>query len=342
MTAKSIFKSLTSTDKLLISDAFSHYSDIKEITTFLKCHNLYFNNITEVYKCIQEEAKEEGYSSTSKFCRDNRYYKALCEYKKCKNLIYAILENKIDFNTIVIPEEEDIIVGEKTSVVQKKVLESFSTDFITEHNLEIDISPKQQEQIEPKTIYKAVKMKIESPKNIKEKKRFYLRMDEDERVLDDYFDYLNMKNIEGVKNTSNLEKGNSMVDIYPLIVRERDKVVRPLIADDNTKREKISEDEILCPFERLMHKVQTTKRQDKYQWKIELKIIVDYFSNIFEGEEKFQHVYDNMDTVSLQYTIMSIMLIIQDYIMEEEDEERLDIYSDYKKKLSAYCDYYKK
>ena len=49
-----------------------------------------------------------------------------------------------------------------------------------------------------------------------------------------------------------------------------------------------------------------------------------------------------MDTVSLQYTIMSIMLIIQDYTMEEEDEERLDIYSDYKKKLSAYCDYYKK
>ena len=49
-----------------------------------------------------------------------------------------------------------------------------------------------------------------------------------------------------------------------------------------------------------------------------------------------------MDTVSLQYTIMSIMLIIQDYIMEEEDEERVDMYIDYKKKLSAYFDYYKK
>lgn len=211
--------------------------------------------------------------------------------------------------------------------------------------IKLEPSQNEQPQIEPKNLIKNQKIKVESPKNVKEKKRFYLCMDDEEKIIDDYFDYLDVKNLEGVKNKENLEKVNDVFEIHPLLfkVKEKgDKMSRLLSVDESSKREKLNT--IQTPFDQIMYKIQFTRRQDKDKtgWKSEIKVILDHFSAIFEKDQNFIQIYENLEGNSLQYTIMSVMLIIQDCIIEEEDDEKLDEYSEYKRKLASFSDFYKK
>ncbi|KAK6089615.1 hypothetical protein P3W45_001381 [Vairimorpha bombi] len=306
---------LTTTEKLLIATAFDYYgsNNILEVNKYLKYNklNLTTGQIAEIYNQIKKESELGGYSSAVDYCEDKRYMKAVLCYKKYKKLIYDVLEDNVDLNTIVIPEDEPYNVGKQTSLVDiKNKRESHFNDLhsYTENLPKCDLSVTDQTlQIEPKNINKSnIKMKLESPKNIKEKKRFYLKMDEEEKLIDDYFDYLDLKTTEGQKKPENLGKKNKSFEKYPT-----------LFSTVKIDREEIIEDK-------------------------DLKIIVDYLSSVLGKSEKFASIYSNIESNTMQYTIMSLMLIIQDIIIEESDREILDKCSDLKKKLAIFCDYYKK
>jgi hypothetical protein len=334
---------LTTTEKLLIATAFDYYgsNNILEVNKYLKYNklNLTTGQIAEIYNQIKKESELGGYSSAVDYCEDKRYMKAVLCYKKYKKLIYDVLEDNVDLNTIVIPEDEPYNVGKQTSLVDiKNKRESHFNDLhsYTENLPKCDLSVTDQTlQIEPKNINKSnIKMKLESPKNIKEKKRFYLKMDEEEKLIDDYFDYLDLKTTEGQKKPENLGKKNKSFEKYPT-----------LFSTVKIDREEIIEDkDVNIHFERIMSKIQNTKKheKDKTLWKVELKIIVDYLSSVLGKSEKFASIYSNIESNTMQYTIMSLMLIIQDIIIEESDREILDKCSDLKKKLAIFCDYYKK
>ncbi|WUR03342.1 uncharacterized protein VNE69_04165 [Vairimorpha necatrix] len=340
--------SLTTTEKLLIATAYDLYgeSNNSQISKFLKHNNIFFENIPDLYHIIKKESFQNGYSSPRDYCQDLRSQKAICEYEKYKNLIYAVLENKINLSNFNIPEFEIINLGQETSLFKKYIKESLDTNFLTDSLLNQEIKINDVPQIEPKNINKNIKIKIDSPKNIKDKKRFYIRMDEEEKIIDDYFDYLDVKNLEGTKLEINKINKNLLLENHPLInkIREKkDKINKvKIFTDENIKREKI--EEIQSPFDNLMYKIQNTKKleKDKTNWKNELKIILDHFSPIFGRNGNFIPIYENLEFSNLQQTIMAVMLIIQDTMILEEDEERLEMCSEYKKKLGSYADYYKK
>lgn len=217
---------LTTTEKLLIATAFDYYgtSNITEINKYLKYNklNLTTIQISEIYDKIKKESEISGYSSAVDYCEDKRYIKALDCYKKYKKMIDDVLEDKIDIKSVDIPVEEPINVGKQTSLIDfKNKRESHNNDLksYTENLPECDLSVTDQTlQIEPKSINKAnIKMRVDSPKNIKEKKRFYIKMDDEEKIIDDYFDYLDLKTTEGFKIPENINNLSGTFLKYPTL-----------------------------------------------------------------------------------------------------------------------------
>lgn len=318
---------LKTKDELLIATAYESLSpNITKISKYLNLHNIYLTDkqITTIYTNLKNESQTNGYTKVTTFCKDKRYLEAIEELKTLKQIYYDILENKIDYNQINIPQTKPYKIGNpykdiikpKTQIILSSSLQTpeiYNKIEIKDNNL----------QIEPQNINKHNKKIIESPKNLKETKRYVLRMNEDEKLLDDFFDYLDI------------------ICEYKSVYIVQHKLNFKFIKDLKNNKPDIKD--IHNQYNSIMYKIKNKKHEkEKGVWKYEIKIIIGYIISIIGYENEFIDILNNVEGNSLQVSVMNILMKLQDVIMRVNDKKIVYKCDELKKGVSCFCDYYKK
>lgn len=332
---------LTSTEKLLVAMAYGLYGEDKmdQIHTYLRCNGVDMNisTISQTHRVLQEESKMNGYSDVMSYCEDERYFKAIEMYKEYKRRLYEVLEGGSFEEYSVSSSEEECDVGVESYSIKTsiRVVEDNTAVLGSLTGLgSVKYRNENQLQIEPKTINRVVSRtsKVDSSVFPKDKKRFYWKLTEEEKLMDDYFDVLDGK-VESPRGT----EGNHYYQSFPAVndVKRENK--------DNSSLE-ISDEKIKNQFDVVLNKISSVKRveKDKSLWRTEIRVLLEYIMTVVNHKKEFMEIYRKIEINSLSQSIIFILLHLQDIIIESEDGELISACGVLKKYTAAFYDYYKK
>ncbi len=314
---------LTSTEKLLVAMAYGLYGEDKmdQIHTYLRCNGVDFPRkvISQTHTRLQEESQVNGYSDIVAYCEDERYFKALEMYKEYKRKMYEVLEGgSVEEYSVSSSEEECELGVESYRVTKKKVEVVLGT--LTGLG-SVKVKNETQLQIEPKTINRVVSRTSKADGTTKDKKRFYWKLTEEEKAMDDYFDLLDGR-VEA------LPKGeNDYYRTFPALngLKRENR--------DNSSLE-VSDGEI----EEILAKISKEKKveKDKSQWRGELRVLQEYIKTVVKKKG------DKIEMNSLSQSVLLILLELQDVIVESEDSETIGACGILKKYVGTFHDFYRK
>ncbi|KAF9761654.1 hypothetical protein NGRA_2481 [Nosema granulosis] len=335
---------LTTTEKLLVAMAYGLYGEDKMdlIHSYLRYNGVEIDSkvICDTHKKLIEESKTNGYTDILSYCEDERYAKAVEIYNTYKQKLFDVLEDKIESQECDASSSEeffDVRAGSYNKTTRSTVIESTMVlgSFIDLEN--VKINNENQLQIEPKTINRVITKpaRIESATSLKDKKRFYWKLTEEEKLIDDYFDILDER--VDVKVDAICTEENPFYIEFPAVndIKRENK--------DNCSLE-ISDDKIRGQFDLIINKISSVRKQDKDKslWKDEIKVLLDYIVSVIAYKKVFTEIYNKIEMNSLSQIVIMILLQLQDIIIENEDSELISTCGVLKKYVSAFYDYYKK
>jgi hypothetical protein len=330
---------LTTTEKLLIAMAYDQYGEnkLEQIHRYLKCNNLDLNKseIELIFINLKEESKVNGYSNVLEYCEDKRYSKGIELYFLYKNMLIDVLEDReVDWELSSSEEESPIInkvINKSNIKIIKKKEVTKPLNLMSLGNLEnVKIQNENQMQIEPKFINKAIPkgLKLEPSSSFKEKKRFYYKLTEEEKLIDDYFDILDER--ADLRTNKVKRDPNPWYSKYP---------AAKTVFKNNEDTKNVIEEQ--TEFDLILKKISSLKRQDKDKslWKPEIKILLEYAIKLIGHKEDFKEIIEKIETSSLSQIVVLILLILQDLIIDGEEREEVGMI---KKNVSLFYDFYKK
>lgn len=203
----------------------------------------------------------------------------------------------------------------------------------------------------------------------KQNKKYYLKMNEQEREYDDYLDKLNEYFYS--KNDSYLRSKESNINVvYPAIgkiknIEERREVMKTeLTFTDNVKSKILSKGGLCKKKERKKYVNEAqykeieervmgrkTGEKNKQDWIVEMIIIVNAikFSLDSSGDESFKRECVELEAILESYKketvlagyVLSVLMVVQ-ALMFRVDGEILDELFEFKKVIISFFDYYRK
>ncbi|KAM0673752.1 hypothetical protein GVAV_002840 [Gurleya vavrai] len=371
------------TENLLLAHAINFYGfDDSKIQIYIKSRSLCTDSSKwkQNYENLKKEAFEKGYIDLIKFCEEKRYEKLIQMYKEKVKLRMDILEGKIDSSMIKLNNEDNLFSQE---VIQNE-FENFNVEI--EEEIEnaslVDASLKFKEiQSSLEKIKQVENVEIENEEDLEEKivkendenpkseKKYYLKMNENEREFDDYLDkieeqYLVSGNV--------LESDNELLEILPALGKVKNKEERKKLLLKEIKRKKIKieakkmivEDTPVKKYKRsitledqyrtITERVYGRKKQEKEKtaWVEELKTILKVMQVKVEGENlkdtgnikiALKNILNDLSLESsMSGSILQILMIIQDAFFVLQDECKMKIILEFKKLLCFFFDFYRK
>ncbi|KAM0676777.1 hypothetical protein BDAP_002689 [Binucleata daphniae] len=376
------------TENLILAIAYNLYGcNASKIQLYIKSRSIK-TDVSSWYvnlKKLQSNAKQHGYTNLIEFCEDVRYSALIKVYKQKTEIRQQILENKIDPNTYLatIPEEyqskEEKVIFDcqdstnqfedetDTSIIDPKL----KLKEIQENIRKIDESEKVQVEVKNDIENKIIKDKEELPKY---EKKYYLKMNQSERELDDFLDVVDDK-FASINNQDSAinDRTSNIGEVFPALgkvknIEERKQLIGKEIKEENKviiDHKKSSNEEVSVKrykktvtledqYKNIMEKIYGRKKEEKekLQWVEELKTILKVMQVKVEGPTQKDtsriklSLKDIMNEItfesSMSHVILKILMIIQDVYFELEEKVKMKTVLEFKKLLCFFFDFYRK
>jgi hypothetical protein len=344
----------TATEKLVVSRAIDIYGvdDEYNVTRYIAAMYSYIHPCRwrRIYQHVLEAHKEHGYTSPVDFCEDMRYEAARNMYMEKVALRNALLEGK-DIEHPEPAEEYRWNIGEVKHALKMRSERAEETPdsrhmyTALDHKLirqHVEAMSKQQRELKGFSTMAQPIREEQAPAGIKEKKRFYYKMSDEDRELDDFLDKIEEE-----------EYGTPMRHVpEPNKLRAKYSAARPMEAESSPGTKKT---EPLSPrtvgsmslsdqYEYIVRKAASTKRQskDKSMWQQELRILVRHFKDVVGRADEFDEIEAMISTSSISNTVLSVLMLLQDVINHSRDEVLIAECSNFKKSIASFNDYYRR
>lgn len=382
----------TTTEKLLLVYAVNFFGLDNEtkIKSFLKARS--FDIDLSIWRVIYDslliESNRANYSNLIEYCEDVRYSKLIECYKEKYEMRNLILEDKMDPNEYLrsiqhkgkgIIERQDITKEEIDAYYSANIkpLIKEHIDFsLTRSEIitKLEIGEKSRQVPKPRT--NDVQEDVESLVVVedvasKQNKRYYQKMNEQEREFDDFIDtvddYFYYKSDTYLRN-----KENPASQLFPVAgkvknIDERRELLKKEIINPDTvaqkpdieikekgvEKKKRSVFGLEKQYRSIEERVSGRKNgeKEKLNWFNEIKVIISAI--IFNLDKIDDPVIlkckENLKNISekaskdgvLSVCILNVLMVVQNLMFIIEDELFSTIY-DFKKVLISFYDYYRK
>lgn len=327
---------LTTTEKLLIAQAFSIYkNELNKIRLYIVTRSgIPLDNLTLLYEEIKKESQKNGYSDPVEYCAQQRLAKMKEIYDK------SIQELEIKNIQTDDPESEIEILITPTKYTKPKLDKIYQREndksyLIIKNTPSILQSPI---VILPKE-YTEENKEQETIRPTKHSKRILSRMTELEKYFEEKITELEERFYYEEKDYDMVSSDfKSNIVIKP----KSDK-----IKEDNLKKSLSLEDQ----YSQIINKYIQNKKNthDKAQWPGEYKIMVRYLVMLLKEKlpddsliTKLQKIINEKHEQNLQLAVVKVMEIIQLLIFETEDHKLRKLFNIIKHRFFLLNDFYKK
>lgn len=348
----------TTTEKLVVARAITLYGteDEKNVTNYIATMYNYIHPVKwkKIYESILNSFQEsKDFTTLLDYCENLRLTTIQKLYKEKVELRNKILEggsipnfdesngtdqnigsidelvvkykNKPEIKTekpqVYPPVDISLVMGQVEAV--KKIQTAPAAVSVAEE----PIKPKDESSI---------------PLNInKEQKRYYYKMTDEEKELDDFIDRVGEEEYNSPIQRS-LEP-NVLRAKYPRIEPSIHRILEQTPTESVVERpptpvQTSLEDE----YKAICAKILNTRRQarDKSNMNDELVILIKYFSKSLENSEKLLNFVKEVKNTNIFQIILDVMMFLQNIINDVEDNEIITKCAEYKKILASFTDYY--
>lgn len=386
----------STTEKLILAYAVDicGINEESKIKLFVKSRSFHtdLTNWKVVYNQIVNDAKTNGYSNIIEYCEDIRYLKLIETLKEKIKIRNLLIEGKMDpkeylktleskITTVLEDQEitEDGIKELHDKYVKPKIKTQYENIIKKGEYIEKQLEIKEViKSTQPLIIPPSSKEKLKDVENavvkdeidIKSNKRYYLKMNEQEREFDDYLDKVEdfyYYNDEYISN----ESANDLMELFPVfgkiknkeerrelmkkeIIRERKNIIEKLIIQETQikKPKKAPANEI--QYNKIVERVsgKKTGEKEKTAWIGELKFILKYLCSRINVKKNIdcQSAHSSLQIIiselskdsNLNNIMLKTLMILQDLFFKLESEPLLLIVGDFKRNLCSFFDYYRK
>ncbi|AFM98119.1 hypothetical protein EHEL_040680 [Encephalitozoon hellem ATCC 50504] len=340
----------TSTEKLVVSKAIDMYgsSDEASVTRYITAMYGYIhpNRWKEIYQEVLETYKECGYSSPVDFCEDLRFGVARKLYAEKMALRNRLLEGEDvecpdqhaghNWNIGCIEKIDEISKTTEDALDNRQLYPSADSRIIRQH---IEAMSKWQNRA--RESQNGASRMMESKKRYhiavdKEKRRFYSRMTDEEKELDDFLDKVEEEHY----NTGQSGIGpNRLRGKYPALkasladnaftgCRDAGRIGTPLESQYGATVSRIAGN--------MMHE------GNGETWRRDLRIIVQYHMKRTGMINELEKVNTLIDSSSMTHILMNVLMLLQEMIDRPRNEELVPEYISFKKDLLMFGNYYRK
>lgn len=328
---------LTTTDKLIIAQAFALYkNEINKVRLYIACRaRIPLNNISSLYANLIKESESHGYSDVVDYCLDQRYLKLKEVVKNYERKISKIDHKKLNYET-----DSEIEVKIFPIKPIKPRLDKIYQVENDKSYLIIRNNPLNQSSVTstPKNVVDESK-EHEINRPVKFSKRIFTRMNEEEKNIEDKLTEIEERSYYEEKD---YEMIPSQLKSTFIIKPKTDKV------KEESVRKSLSLEE---QYSQIINKYIQNKKnvQDKGQWPGEYKVMIRYLVMLLKEKlpddpviYKLQKIINEKHDQNLQSAVVKIMEILQKLIFDNEDYKLRKLFNIIKHRFCLLNDFYKK
>lgn len=375
----------TVTEKVLLVYAVTFFGleNESKIKSFLKARSFDIDLAIwrNVYDSLISESKQAHYSNVVEYCEDVRYTKLIQTFKEKYRMRQGILEGTVDsseyFRSLEnigknILETQEITsdeIDQYYTLNIKPLIKEPTEVFYTR----CEILPKLEMCEKTKTKAKTEEIK-EDVENLvvvedvisKQNKRYYQKMNEQEREFDDFVDkfddyfYYKSENFlrphdsplshlfPALGKIKNIEERKELMN-KEVVQMDRKHKIEHKIKTKGNKKIYTHEKQYLLIEEKISGKKNAEK--DKQSWWSEVKIIIGAIVFCLEGNENedIKKQYEKLKDIASQIkkesvlvlVIFNVLMVIQNLMFIVEGDLFGDLF-EFKKILISFYDYYRK
>ncbi|KAF7684341.1 hypothetical protein TCON_0457 [Astathelohania contejeani] len=335
------------TENLIIATAVNLFGLHNEllIRAYIIAHSndIQLETWRQRYEVLSEESQRNGYSRVIEYCEDQRFTELIRIYKRKYDEREMIIRGQFDCKKA----RKDKTILESLEFIRKCKTEEESIRRIEmkcaqklppTENIELtswiptSSMTRSNEISSSQEIYRE---SIATPPNSKHNKRYYLKMNEEDRELDDYLDQIDESQIHSKEKV--LHSVPALVSTYPPL-HHQNKSSHDGLPSNTSSSLRETYDSIILKT----RKERKTDRE-KSAWVSEYKSILAFFIEEFDEPSditaKFQALIDhgNFETIGLVNLTLEVMKILQELIFWGESKA-----AGFKEAIYYFYDYYRK
>ncbi|CAD25264.1 hypothetical protein [Encephalitozoon cuniculi GB-M1] len=341
----------TTTEKLVVSRAVDIYGDADEasVTRYIAAMYGYIhpNRWKEIYQEVLDTYREHGYLSPVDFCEDLRLDTARRLYTEKMLLRNRLLEGEDVECPSEVPEH-DWNIG---NIERINGIARVSEDVLDNRQLYPTVDPriirqhveamnKRQEGGQGNsggTSKTSEAKKKHRGVTDKEKKRFYQRMSDEEREVDDFLDKMEEEDYNTPRNglAPNMLRGK-----YPIIKASSQINSRPTGLRGAGESWISLENQYRAIAKKIAEKAADAGGGES--WRNELRILVQYHMKKMGMLNELEKANVLIDSSSMTHVLMNILMLLQETISRSRSEEVVSNCMSFKKDLLMFGSHYRK
>lgn len=338
----------TTTEKLVVSRAIDIYgvADEDSVTKYITAMYGYIhpNRWKTIYQEVLDTCAKHGYSSPVDFCEDLRLDVARKMYMEKALLYNRLLEGEEvewpeqhmehDWNIGDIEKIDELSKGSEDILDKRLLYPTVDPRIIKQH---VEAMSKWQSRAEESRngVGKAEEKKKEYGIEDKERRRFYHRMSNEEKELDDFLDRIEEEHYNMPQSGV---APNRLREKYPILKAS------PIGSGYPGFRMEGSDVSLENQYRAVVKKIlgKTMHGSNDRQWRQELRIIVQYHMRRIGMVNEIEKVNALIDSSTMSHTLMNILMLLQELVERPRNQELVQDYLFFKKDILMFGNYYRK
>lgn len=325
----------TTTEKLVVSRAVDMYGvdDEASVTRYIAAMYAYIHPCRWklIYQSVLEAYRDCGYTSPVDFCEDLRFSTAKKMYLEKVALRNSILEGTAAVDSMPTHVwnlgniEEIGDVGSQDECTDNRQLYSSIDPRVLRQHVEA-MGRHSERTTDADALLPAVN---------KEKKRYYYRMTDEEKELDDFIDRVEEEDYNTPVHGS--VAANPLRGKYPAMKTLLEKQLRR--PETGARSMNLSEQ-----YRCIMKKVLNTRKQakDKSMWKQELRAVIRHYIDCVGMDKELERIDASIRENNMTHVVLSILMLLQETINGTRDEGLIAKCAAFKRNLASFNDYYRR